>query len=43
MGRRIFIVGRGREVARLSGIDTDRARVGRRVASGFPGPLAGRL
>ncbi len=43
MGRRIFIVGRGREVARLSGIDTDRAPLGRRVASEFPGPLAGML
>ena len=43
MGRRILFVGRGREVARLSGIDTDRVRVGCLVASGFLGALAGVL
>jgi ribose transport system permease protein len=43
MGRRILIVGRGREVARLSGIDTDRVRIGCLVASGFLGALAGVL
>jgi ribose transport system permease protein len=43
VGRRILFVGRGREVARLSGIDTDRVRVGCLVASGFLGSFAGVL
>ena len=43
IGRRILFVGRGREVARLSGINTDRVRVGCLVASGFLGALAGVL
>src|SRR3984957_14671201 len=43
MGLRILFVGRGREVARLSGIDTDRVRIGCLVASGFLGALAGVL
>ena len=37
LGRRILFVGRGREVARLSGINTDRIRVACLVASGFFG------
>jgi ribose transport system permease protein len=43
LGRRILFVGRGREVARLSGINTDRIRVACLVASGFLGALAGVL
>ncbi|MDM9627903.1 ABC transporter permease [Rhizobium sp. S152] len=43
IGRRILFVGRGREVARLSGINTDRVRIGCLVASGFLGSLAGVL
>lgn len=43
IGRRILFVGRGREVARLSGINTDRVRVWCMVASGFLGALAGIL
>lgn len=43
VGRRILFVGRGREVARLSGINTDRVRVGCLMASGFLGALAGVL
>lgn len=42
-GRRILFVGRGREVARLSGINTDRVRVACLGASGFLGALAGVL
>ncbi len=43
LGRRILFVGRGREVARLSGIDTDRIRRGCLVASSLLGALAGVL
>jgi ribose transport system permease protein len=43
IGRRILFVGRGREVARLSGINTDRVRVACLMASGFLGALAGVL
>jgi ribose transport system permease protein len=43
MGRRILFVGRGREVARLSGINTDRVRVACLVVSGGLGALAGVL
>ena len=42
-GRRILFVGRGREVARLSGINTDRVRIACLAASGFLGALAGVL
>ncbi|SNR53527.1 ABC transporter permease [Puniceibacterium sediminis] len=41
MGRRILFVGRGREVARLSGIDVGRVRVGCLVASAFLSAIAG--
>lgn len=41
VGRRILFVGRGREVARLSGIRADRVRRGCLVASGLLGALAG--
>jgi ribose transport system permease protein len=41
LGRRILFVGRGREVARLSGIDVGRVRVGCLVASGLLAALAG--
>lgn len=43
LGRRLLFVGRGREVARLSGINTDRVRVGCLLASGFMGALGGVL
>ncbi len=43
LGRRILFVGRGREVARLSGINTDRIRIACMVASGLFGALAGVL
>jgi ribose transport system permease protein len=43
LGRRILFVGRGREVARLSGINTDRIRVACLVVSGLFGALAGVL
>ncbi|MCW6510179.1 ABC transporter permease [Lichenifustis flavocetrariae] len=43
MGRRVLFVGRGREVSRLSGIDTDRVRWSALIASGFLGALAGIL
>jgi ribose transport system permease protein len=43
LGRRILIVGRGREVARLSGIRVDLVRRGCLVASSFLGALAGVL
>ncbi len=42
-GRRILFVGRGREVARLSGINTDRVRILCLAASGLLGALAGVL
>lgn len=41
VGRRILFVGRGREVARLSGIRANRVRRGCLVASSFLGALAG--
>jgi ribose transport system permease protein len=41
VNRRILFVGRGREVARLSGINTDRIRVACLAASGFFGAWAG--
>ena len=43
VNRRILFVGRGREVARLSGINTDRIRVACLAASGFFGAWAGLL
>ncbi len=43
LGRRILFVGRGREVARLSGINTDRIRIACLGVSGFFGALAGVL
>jgi ribose transport system permease protein len=42
-GRRLLIVGRGRAVARLSGIHVDRMRVGAFAASGFLSAGAGLL
>ena len=43
LGRRILFVGRGREVARLSGIDTDRVRIACMAVSGLFGAIAGVL
>ncbi len=43
MGRRLLFVGRGREVARLSGINTDRVRLGCLVASSLMGAIGGVL
>lgn len=43
IGRRLLFVGRGREVARLSGIDTDRVRLGCLVAASLMGALGGVL
>jgi ribose transport system permease protein len=43
LGRRLLFVGRGREVARLSGIHVDRVRWGALVTSGFLSSLAGVL
>ena len=43
LGRCILFVGRGREVARLSGINTDRVRVSCLMVSGSFGALAGVL
>lgn len=43
LGRCILFVGRGREVARLSGINTDRVRIACLVVSGSFGALAGVL
>ena len=43
LGRRLLFVGRGRDVARLSGIYVDRVRWGALVTSGFLGSLAGVL
>jgi ribose transport system permease protein len=43
LGRRILFVGRGRDVARLSGVNTDRIRIACLIASGFFGALAGVL
>ncbi len=41
LGRRMLFVGRGREVARLSGIRVDRIRWGCLIASGIIGGMAG--
>jgi ribose transport system permease protein len=43
VGRRLLFVGRGREVARLSGIHVDRMRLGGFVLSGLMGAIAGVL
>jgi ribose transport system permease protein len=43
LGRRMLFVGRGREVARLSGIAVDRVRLGGFLASGLMGAIAGVL
>jgi ribose transport system permease protein len=43
MGRRLLFVGRGRAVARLSGIHVNRVRVGAMVASGAMAALGGVL
>jgi ribose transport system permease protein len=43
IGRRVLFVGRGREVARLSGIDTNRVRAGCLIASSLMGALGGVL
>ena len=43
LGRRLLFVGRGREVARLSGIAVDRIRLGGFVCSGLMGAIAGVL
>jgi ribose transport system permease protein len=43
LGRRILFVGRGRDVARLSGIHTDRVRWGCLIASATLGSVAGIL
>jgi ribose transport system permease protein len=43
VGRRVLFVGRGREVARLSGVDTDRVRAGCLVASSVMGAVGGVL
>ncbi len=43
IGRQMLFVGRGREVARLSGINTDRVRRGCLIVSSFLGALAGVL
>jgi ribose transport system permease protein len=42
-GRRLLFVGRGREVARLSGIAVDRVRLGGFLCSGLLGAIAGVL
>jgi ribose transport system permease protein len=43
LGRRLLIVGRGRSVARLSGLNVSRIRWGALVASGFVSAIAGVL
>jgi ribose transport system permease protein len=43
LGRRLLIVGRGRNVARLSGLRVQRIRIGALIASGLGGALAGVL
>jgi ribose transport system permease protein len=43
IGRRLLFVGRGREVARLSGIAVDRVRLGGFLCSGLMGAIAGVL
>ena len=41
LGRRLLFVGRGREVARLSGVNVNRMRAGAMIASGVIAALAG--
>lgn len=43
LGRRLLFVGRGREVARLSGVNVDRVRAGSLIASSVIASLAGIL
>jgi ribose transport system permease protein len=43
LGRRLLFVGRGREIARLSGIRVDRLRWGCFIVSGLMGAIAGIL
>ncbi len=43
LGRRLLFVGRGREVARLSGVNVSRVRAGSLIASGAIAALAGVL
>lgn len=43
LGRRMLFVGQAREVARLTGVRTDRVRMGSLVVSGVVGALAGVL
>ncbi len=43
LGRRLLFVGQAREVARLTGVRTDRVRMGALVVSGIVGALAGVL
>lgn len=43
LGRRLLFVGSGREVARLSGVRTERMRVGALVVAGFLAAVAGIL
>jgi ribose transport system permease protein len=43
MGRRLLFVGRGREVARLSGVNVNRMRAGALIGSGLISALAGVL
>ncbi|HZZ25556.1 MAG TPA: ABC transporter permease, partial [Roseiarcus sp.] len=43
LGRRLLFVGRGREVARLSGISVHRIRLGGFICSGLMGAIAGVL
>ena len=43
LGRRLLFVGRGREVARLSGVNVTRVRAGALIASGLISALAGVL
>ncbi|MCU0790757.1 MAG: ABC transporter permease [Nitratireductor sp.] len=43
LGRRLLFVGRGREVARLSGVNVDRIRTGSLIASGVIAAFAGVL
>ena len=43
LGRRLLFVGRGREVARLSGVNVDRVRAGALMASGTIAAFAGVL
>jgi ribose transport system permease protein len=43
LGRRLLFVGRGREVARLSGVNVDRVRAGSLIASSVIATLAGIL